>query len=273
MKLKQILVSLAVFALCIVAPNVQAQTPMDFLQQEQSITIVVDCMDEALVRMGTMPGFELSSRIYVVDGWGQAVRMVQNSQIDDTLILLRGLGYVVHSESQATNVFSRWAGLTAEFQVRNREYARLMELLYDATTMSQFNQIEDRLQRVIAGQERIQGQINNLELSMGSAQIAITLIQYEPEIVPYIEPEPEEEPEYEEPSRLRRIADAFMNSANGTFSAIQAILVFLALVSLPMVAIVIVGIVGFRVYKRKAKKRMNTGHVTGAEEGEDDDKN
>ena len=71
MKTKQILVGLAVIVLCAVAPNVQAQRPMDFLQHKNSITIIVDCMDEALVRMSTMPGFELSSRIYVVDGRGR----------------------------------------------------------------------------------------------------------------------------------------------------------------------------------------------------------
>jgi len=272
MKPKQILVSIAVVVLCIITPHVQAQTPMDFLQHEQSITIVVDCMDEALVRMGTMPGFELSSRIYVVDGWGRAVRMVQNSQLSNTLTLLRGLGHVVHSESQATNVFSSWAGLTAEFQVRNREYERLMELLYDATTMREFNQIEDRLRRVIAGQERIQGQLNNLELGMGSAQIAITLIQYEPEMVIYIEPEPEEEPETDYPGRLRQIANAFIRSSSGTFAAVQAILVFLALVSLPMVAVVIVVIVGFKIYKHKARKCTSTELVT-AKEGEQNEEN
>jgi len=273
MKPKQILVSLAVIMLCVAAPNVQAQRPMDFLQHENSITIIVDCVDEALVRMGTMPGFELSSRIYVVDGRGRAVRMVQNSQLNDALTLLRGLGYVVHSESQATNVFSSWSGLTAEFQVRSREYERLMELLYDATTMSEFNQIENRLQRVIAGQESIRGQLNHLELGMGSAQIAIALIQYEPEMVVYVDPEPEypeepEEPEYVAVGRLRRIADAFMSSAGGTFVAIQAVVVFLALISLPLAIIVIVSVVGLRIYKRKAKKRISPQLVAVAKEEE-----
>jgi len=225
-------------------------------------------MDEALVQMGTMPGFELSSRIYVIDGRGRATRMVSNNQLNNTLTLIRGMGYVVHSESQAINVFSSWAGLTAEFQVRNREYERLMELLYEATTMSQFNQIENRLQRVIAGQEIIQGQINSLELGMGSAQIAITLIQYEPEVVICIESEPVDEPEEAYIGRLRQIADAFMSSASGTFAAIQAIIIFLALVSLPMAAVTIIGVVGFRIYKRKAGKYTSTALVTATKEGE-----
>jgi len=225
-------------------------------------------MDEALVRMGTMPGFELSSRIYVVDGWGQAVRQVSNRDLSNALALLKEQGDVVRSESQATNVFSRWAGLTAEFQVRNREYERLMELLYDAVTMDQFNQIETRLQRVIAGQERIQGQLNNLELNMGNAQIVINLIQYKEEI--YLSPE--DDPEINNPSRLRRIVNAFTTSADGTFAAVRAVLIFLTYISLPMILLIIVWLVGFRIYKR-TKMSKNQGHVTIVKEGESDEKN
>ena len=215
----------------------KAAQPMDFLVYRHSISITVKCMDEALVEMGRMPGFELSSNISIVHGHGYATRKVLNHDTATTLDLLRRLGEVTHSASEATNVFGRWAGLRAEIHVRTREYDRLMELLHGATTMAQFNQIETRLREVIAQLERIQGQLNALEFERGTSQIFIILNVYIPQ--EEYEEDPDPEPEYEEEpetiGRLAQIGNAFTDSAAETFAAIQAILILLAYISLPLI--------------------------------------
>jgi len=222
--------------------DVYGSQAMDFLVYRHSITITVKCMDEALVEMGNMPGFELSSNISVVQGLGQATRKVLNHDTGTTLDLLRQLGEVTHSASEASNVFTRWASLRAEIHVRTREYDRLMELLHNATTMAQFNQIETRLREVISQLEIIQGQLNALEFERGTSQIFIGLNVYVPADEYEEEPEPEPEPEYEEESetigRLAQIGNAFTTSAGGTFVAVQAILILLAYISLPLIAII-----------------------------------
>jgi len=237
--------------------EVDASQPMDFLVYRHSMTITVKCMDEALVEMGNMPGFELSSSISIVQGHGQATRKVLNHDINATLQQLRQLGEVTHSASEASNVFTRWASLRAEINVRTREYDRLMELLHGATTMAQFNQIETRLREVIAQLERIQGQLNALEFERGSSQIAIVLNVYIPQEEYEEEPEPEAEEEPEALGRLARIGNAFTSSAGGTFVAMQAILILLAYISLPLVAIIAIAVACKRwLPKRKPKTRV-----------------
>jgi len=267
MKWKRILLGLAIvlLQLMVFADVTQAQQPTDFLIHQHSITIYVACMESALVSMSTLPGFELSSQIWVVAGRGRATRMVQNRDLDRSLNLLNGFGYVTHSQSEATNVFSEWAGLTAEINVRNREYERLMELLYDANTLDEFRQIEVRLQEVIATLERLRGRLNGLEFDMGSSQIVVSLAIAAPVVEQEYEPEPEDEPE-EEPGRWRQIADEFMRSLRGTSNVTQVVLIFLARISLPLVIVLVVGVFALRVYKRQ-----NIQHPEGRDENNEEE--
>jgi len=255
MKTMKIFTTIAVFALCMIllATPVRAQ---DFLVQQHSITIDVESLEDALQRMGAMPGFELSSQTSIADGRGSAVRMVQNRDLNRTLELLGELGSVTRADSSARNFFDEWSGLTAEFAVRNREYDRMMELLHDATTMQQFNQIERRLREIISQQEQIRGRLNSIEFEMGSARIFVTLNLYVPTVEEEYIPEPEPEPE-DEPivvGRLREIGDTFMNSASGTLAAVQAVLIFLARISIPATVAVVMCIIGFRIFMRHLAK-------------------
>jgi len=237
----------------------QAQHPTDFLTHQHSITIYVDCMQEALSNIGRLPGFELSSQFTMLTGRGQSVRMVQNQDLDSALSLLNSFGSVSQSQSNATNLFSQWMRISAELNVRNTEYYSLMALLYSVTQLEDFRRIETRLQQVIGTTEQLRTQLNGLEFLMGSSEISINLRLSTPEEYADPEPEPEldddEEPE-EEPGTLRQIANAFIRSASYTLGASQAALIFIARISLPLVAIVVIGIFALRAYKRRKKQTV-----------------
>jgi len=248
MKFISICLAACLVILLIATTPVQAQSPMDFLQRSNRLTIVVQCMEEAWAQMAALPGIETSSSLEVFLGRGSAVRLVPATLLDTTLAQLHEMGEVIRTESHAINLFGQWTAVAAEFQLRNHEYLRLIELLYQVETIREFNQIETRLRTVIAWQEQLRGRLNLLEQDMGNAQISVHLIQY----VPGMEIEEDEE---EEPSRLRQIANAFMNSARGTLAAAQAILLFIVRVSLPFVALLIILIIAVRVIKSKWRRR------------------
>ena len=247
--MKIICFALSFLLLAAIPLNATAQARLEFLEHRHNITIAVECMDEALAQMSGLPGFEMSSQMDIANGTGQALRLVDARDIDRILDLLNEMGTVTNSSSSASNNFSVWAGITAEIAVRSQEYDRLMELLYDATTMDEFNQIERRLRQVISDMERLRGQLNNVDSRLATAQINISLFQVEEDWIP--EPEPEPEPE---PGRLRRIANAFVGSLRGTLNGVQAVTMFLAYVSLPVVLIAVVTAVVVIIRKRRAKK-------------------
>lgn len=252
MKQRRILTGLVVVLFCTAMQisSVNAQVPMDFLIHQYRITVSVHCMDETLRDMSLLPGFELSSQINLVDGRGHAVRMVLNRDLDIALETIREFGDVTHFQSNATSVFARWSFLRAESAVRSHEYDRLVELLYSADGMNEFNQIERRLREVISYQERIQGQLNSLEFDIGSAQISIFLTQL---------PQYEETPEDSAYGRLRQISNAFFTSMEYTFMMLQLFALFLVYISLPLALVIIVLVVVLRAYSRASKRRKLIG--------------
>jgi len=241
MKSKHILVSFLALILILTPSLVNAQ---EFLEHRLNITMAVQCMDEALTQMSDLPGFEMSSHMDIANGIGHALRLVDARDIERVLNLLGEMGTITNSDSRADNNFSSWSAIRAEITIRNHEYTRLMELLYEATTMDEFNQIEHRLRQVIADMERLRGQLNSVEGRLATAQINISLFEvaedwvYEPETV----------------GRLRRIGDAFVNSFSATLNGAQALAVFLAHVSLPVVLIAAVTAIVLVIRRAKRKE-------------------
>jgi len=260
--------ALALFMFIVVAPTqAAANSPMDFLVHTYNMTITVNCMDKTLRNMSTLPGFELSSRIYIVEGRGEAVRMVSARDLPATLLLLASMGEITQSQSFATNVFSNWARLTSEISVRNHEYVRLMELLYEAETMDAFRRIERRLQTVIGDIEAQRGELNYVENTMGSAHITIQLVQYVPQ-EQKCEPEQEEE---ELSGNFHQISNAFFASIHGTGIGVQAVLMFLAHISIPTILLIVVAVIIHQTYKKRKqqpKQDNDTGNNTPEQEAE-----
>lgn len=167
---------LTLIATVILTTPLSATTnPMGFLYQRYQVNVEVESIAEALAIMATMPGIETSSSINVARGTGLATRVVSNDQLAPLLHTLSQMGIVTNSQSQSENLFARHQALAAEILLRQREYNRLMELLYDAETLRDFQTIERRLVDVIDHIERLRGQHLFVESQMGQAEVRIAI--------------------------------------------------------------------------------------------------
>jgi len=237
------------FVLCLLptSTKIHANQPSDFLIRNYSIGLHIDCLDTALEQLNNMPGIILNSHIDIQSGWGSMDRRVANRDLEMTLNRIQGLGQVVTNNSGSQNVFSVISDLRSEFQVRNTEYNRLMELLYEVETLSHFTSVENRLIEVIADMEHIRGRLNHLDLETGTSRIHITL-----SVVEADEGD-------EDPSLIERIIDAFTTSNQVILSVVQGILIFLAYIIVPVVSYgLLVGVIIFLVVLRKKRKAIKT---------------
>jgi len=225
------------------ATSAQTSRPEDFLVRTYNIHVTVDCLEYALTQLMVMPGIDLYSTINVQTGWGRMERLVDSRFTGLALDFLRNLGTISRTESQSRNEFAAFAQLQSEFRVRNVEYERLMEMLYESVTLADFRIIEARLREVIAEMERIRGGINHLNADLGTTTIHITLTTTPPEPEPVVDPEPIPVPEIEKAviGSLERIRWTFADSAEASLGAVQNILVFLSYVSIPLTAFLVVG--------------------------------
>ena len=244
MRIKHVAIGLTVFLLCLLptSTKVHANQPSDFLIRNYSIGLTIDCLGTALEQLNNMQGIILNSHIDIQSGWGSMDRRVTNRDLEMALEHLQSLGQVVYNHSGSQNVFSVISDLRSELNVRNTEYNRLMELLYEVETLSQFTSVENRLVQVIADMEHIRGRLNHLELETGTSRIHITLSVVEVEEA------------LEDPGLFERMMMAFMTSNQAILSVLQGILIFFAYISVPLasyglVAGVIIWLAVF--YKRK----------------------
>ena len=233
----------------------RAHASEDLLIRHYNISLIVECLDEAILQMRTLPGLELSSSINITGGYGQAQRIVDSHDLDMTLRALRDMGYTVASNTRADNAFARWTALRREVAVRQHEYNRLVELLHDSTAMADFEMIESRLNRVIHTMDSLRGDLRGLEFQMGTTRINIVLEVLPPEPEPEPKPEPEYVPEPEpEPGAFSRIADAFQLSARLTGRVLQGIAMVFAYISIPLAGFVTLLFIVLRIALRKRRK-------------------
>ena len=240
--------------------DVQASQPSDFLIRNYTIEIEVYCLDEALRRLGAMPGIILNSRIHVQADWGAMDRRVTVLDLERKLADLQGLGRVVNMVSHSRNVFAEVSDLRSEWQVRNAEYNRLMALLYEVDTIDNFSQVENRLGNVISDMEWLSGRLNHLDFETGTARLGISLFAVD---------------ELEQPvapmGAAARIGNAFMSSAGLTLFWIQAVLIFFVYASVPLAMFATVGfcVLYFVLIRKKRKKGGKSDEIEIIQDSED----
>ena len=252
MKTTYFVTGLAIFLFygAALSAEVRASTsPSDYLIRNYAIELTVDNVDETLVRLGTLPGINLNSYINVPAGRGNFEQLVSNRDLRTTLDILHGLGQASGTSSQTRNVFAAVSDLRSEFDVRSSEHARLMTLLYEATTFAEFQTLENRLIQVIAGMEDIRSRLNYLEFEIGASRVHVTLVTAEasPPFDPNLEYSQEDDP-------LLRIRNAFTNSANASLLVIQGVLVAFSYISIPLLFAVIIGLGIWQVAKHVKRK-------------------
>ena len=239
-------------ALCIIISlftgpiTARAEQPSDFLVRTHTISLEVACLDEALRRLGNMPGIVLNSSIHMQAEWGTMDRRVANHELEHSLAELHSMGRVVSMESHSTNVFAMFTDLRSEFEVRSDEYDRLMELLYAVDSIDNFTHVENRLVNVISEMEFLQGRLNHFDFETGTTRLHIDIRATDPdrEIIEPI-------------SAFSRIGTAFVDSAGFTLSFVQWALIIFMYISVPLMAFAVMGfsiVFLFRKYQKRAKK-------------------
>jgi len=254
MKQKQTAIGLAVFLLSLLAAiqTTYARPTEDFLILDYSVSIVVDCLEEAILQMAELPGFELSSRINIPEGRGRATRIVESQDRTRTMDALGRIGTVTSTDTNSENAFASWTALRREIAIRQQEYDRLVELLHETTTTAAFEAVEVRLAAVIRTMNRLRGDLQGLEFEIGTTIIDITLTvpaQVIEEPIPTPTPSPTPEP-----GSMERIGGAFSSSARATGQVAQGIAMFLAYVSIPLAGILAVAAIVIGVRKRNNAK-------------------
>ena len=263
--IRRVIVVLAVFLVCgvVFAHEVRAN-PENYLIRTFRIEVAVESLDVALPRIRQLPGIDLHSELNIQAGNGRMERLVANHELEATVNMLRSMGLVSGTSSQARNEFSQLRGLQSEFRIRDVEYRRLNDLLHMAETLVDFRIIESRLVSAISELEMLRGRINYLQSEIGTTRIHITLttIPPETEYIPTPEPEPEPQSEPEpEPGTIQRIGNAFSRSAEATFGLVGGILILFAYTSIPLVATLIIAWFVWRLvrkHKRKAAAKSNS---------------
>jgi len=250
MKQKQTAIGLAVFLFLLVATiqTAYARPPEDFLILDYSISIVVDCLEDAILQMAELPGFELSSRINIPEGRGRAQRIIESRDRTSTIDALARIGTVTSTDTNSENAFASWTALRREIAIRQREYERLVELLHETITTAAFEAVEVRLGSVISTMNRLRGELQGLEFEIGTTVIDITLsvpAQVIEEPIPTPEPTPTPEP-----GSMARIGSAFTSSASATGRVAQGIAMFLAYISIPLAGILAVAAIVMWARKR-----------------------
>lgn len=248
--MKKIFITLAIFLILAsgTVKEAYANQPSDFLIRNYSVSVVVDCIDDALTRLNAMPGIVLFSSVDMRSGRGSMERRASVSDADRMLADLHALGQVRNSDSWTQNVFMVVTDLQSELRVREAEYNRLMELLYEVDTMDNFSFVENRLANVISEIEHLRGRLNHLGFETGTVRIGITLWAADPEDEPY-----------EIIGAFARIGNAFMDSAWFTLAAFQFILVILVYISVPLVFVAMVGGCLWFVFRRRRKVAKDGG--------------
>jgi len=232
-----------------------ARDTEEFLIRYYDVVLEVECINEAILQMRTLPGLELSSRINLVAGLGQALRVVDSRDMNLALNIIQDMGSIISTESSTDNNFARWVTLRREIDVRQHEYNSLMELLHASTLMSDFEIIETRLNVVIHNMDRLRGDLQGIEFQMGTTLLNISLRVQAPEHIPEPEPIPEIESEPEvEISAFMRIKDTFLASARITSQVLQGVAMVLAYVSIPLIVLAIVSAATLWSISRKKKK-------------------
>ena len=240
---KFLTLAVAIIAILVMATPAlsQTETDMGFLSHRHQVTLTVQAMEEALSQMAHLPGTERSSNINLTQGRGNAQRVLPTLQLPQALAMLETMGNITASESSTTNLFRDWSNISTEIMVRQREYHRLIALLYEAETINQFRTIERQLVQVIGNLELLRGQLLHVEQQMGSTELFITFNLYHPT-----------------PDGTTRnpILASFFNSL--TF--MQNVLVVGAYASLPFGLFVVFALTAYLVAKKIVKK-LNTKEV------------
>ena len=222
MKTKLVFVFI-LFAFIFPVKAAYARQAVDYLAHSYYIDIFVYDLNDALLSISDMPGFDVNSHIDLLSKWAFMERRVPVSDIYSFINMLNEIGEIRAFRVNSRSVFSGISDTTAALGVRTTEHERLIELLREVETMEHFNAVENRLFQVIRNIEQLRGRINEMEFVTSMALVNITMQAY---YTPLLE---------EDPRGIRLVSRAFINSANLMIVILRGSLLGLIHTSVPLI--------------------------------------
>jgi hypothetical protein len=188
--------------------------------QHYSVTVRVECLEEAVEVLRALPGFDLFATVSPghasftrrVDAW--AFRHVQE--------VLRGLGDVTHEQERVRHLNSELAEVETRLAVLSQEMERLTVIMSASTTLNILNAVDMQLTQVSNERDWLTGRRNTLLNEARTTTLDITIterwVPVEGEVVAF----------------GTRVAESFISSWRGMVRFGGNLAVFIVRVSLPL---------------------------------------
>ena len=236
------------------------------MQQYYSVSITVDCLEEALETMRGLPGFNLNANITNVEPHtGRPVRQAYfTRRVDEWAFrhmqaVLRDMGEVRTESENAWHLGAELASLETRLKVLTQEIERLSVMMAASDSLHVLIAIDNHISRVSWERDRLIGRRNQIMANVQSVVMDIWLT---------------EETEYIRPEQAgfgRRLADRFIRSWDNFIRGAGNFAVFMVRVSLPLTIWLAVGSVvlfaGIKLAKKRSGK-LKTAEAEATGEGE-----
>ena len=190
----------------------------------------------------------VESEMLTGHGWRMLtiVMRVPVASFDTVMDQVKSLADIRYVSQRAQDVTDQFYDMIGSLEQRQVEEERILALIDEAQNINELLALEERLSSTRLSIEMYLSQLNNMAGQIAYSTISVTLFDIA-----------EEEIEDTSPTLGERIGGAFGDSVDGTLSAVQNFIVFLAGVVIPLA---LLGLVGFAVYLvvRSVKRKRTT---------------
>ena len=222
------------------------------LSQTYTLTIEVECIDDARNFINGLNGYNVDSNV-IMGGQRHAniVRRVDSRMFRAVQEELREMGEVLNESENARYVGANILNLDTRILVLTQEMERLSVMMAASESLEVLIAVNDHMSSVTRQRDDLIGQRNGLRSQAESSVIHINLVENREDILP-IPP----------PSFGNRVSNSFSFSVNITRSFFEEVLVLAARVSVPLAIWFVIGGIVLLVFSRRAKKRRASNEVT-----------
>ena len=183
---------------------------------------------------------------------------VPSDSFEDFFYAVSGTCTVVNQTISAEDVTERYTDLSTQLETNKKKYARLLELLDTAETLTDLYSIQSEIANVEYEIDSITGILNGLDSRISYSTIYIGVTETNrTSAVP------------EDPGFLASLSAALKNGTNSTIEAFQGMLISLAyhwFIWLVILAIAVIGVTVFLRIRRKKRKQAELAKTASPED-------
>jgi len=179
-------------------------------------------------------------------GWRMftIVLRIPTDSFDEAMSQIGGIADIRTSFQWAQDVTEQFYDMVGSLEVRRIEEDRLLALLDEAQTISEILALEQRLSNTRLSIEMYLSQLNTMAGQIAYSTINVTLFDiFEEEVIVI------------NPTLGDRIGGAFGDSARGSLTAFQDVIVFLAGAIIPIILLSTLGLAAYKITRVSIRRR------------------